>query len=137
MLSLEIWSISILYILYILYIIWSVFTPVILSLSFTGLSVDTTSSWRRTKRSPSGQFPVKNPTSETKIGHCVKNFKHIITSYWKQCSRLFSPSRIVQGNNEDCNNNISTKLAAMWSSVIWKWYTIWCKCVFKRKYMFF
>lgn len=64
--------------------------PTCLVFPLTGLCVDMTSFSRRTKRSPSGQFPVKNPTS--------KGEKNCITfhcMYGERFGWFYSSSRIV------------------------------------------
>lgn len=48
------------------------------TLSLTGLSVDMTSCLRRAKKSPSGLFPVKIPTSEAKSHNASKTLFWIV-----------------------------------------------------------
>lgn len=47
---------------------------------FTGHCVDTTSSWRRAKRSPSNPFPVKSPISERNIRQRIQEIHQLVAA---------------------------------------------------------
>lgn len=47
---------------------------------FTGHCADTTSSWRRAKRSPSNPFPVKSPISERNIGQRIQEIHLLVAA---------------------------------------------------------
>lgn len=85
----------------------------LLYLTFTGLCVDMMSFLRRTKRSPSGPFPVKNPASEMKSDPATK----IV---------------LVQEEVQLISNDLAAEYLVIFLLTII--YCIWCICVFERKY---